>query len=384
MADVFGSLSDTKGPERPLFSSQVVSTVIIEQLEIKHLRCIEEMVLNVSSGFNLILGGNGAGKTTVLEAIYLAGRGRSFRHADAGPLIRRGEEQGEVVLRTLEPGSNRRSVIGVRRSTQSLRCRINGEEVRKRSTLAENLPVQWIGSQPQLLLDGGPEVRRRFIDMGLFHVEHGYLAHYHAFNRALRQRNAALRAGSSSDFVAWEHAIAGGGEYLTERRLVFVDQLMSNVGEILSGWMPGVELSYRYRIGWPEGEALQDALARRREADLRAGYSTVGPQRADLAIKVGGTAIEKTLSRGQQKLVVFAFHLALRDSMLGAGRSTPIVLIDDLDAEFDRANRTKVIDALVERNAQVFLARIDGNAVSLPQATRMFHVEQGRLTVVSE
>lgn len=180
----------------------------IRVLEITDLRVIERIRIEPAAGLNFIVGENGSGKTSLLEGIYLASRGRTFRHAEAGPMIRFGAEQTTVVAH-LAPdrvdGSADESgaILGVRRGKQSLLCRLNGSDVRKRSELAEALPVQWIGSQPQLLISMGPEVRRRFVDMGLFHVEPPYLRAYAEFQRTLQQRNAAIRQGSREQVSLW-------------------------------------------------------------------------------------------------------------------------------------------------------------------------------------
>ncbi len=128
----------------------------INSLSISDLRVIRSLELQPREGINFVCGPNGAGKTTILEAIYLAGRGQSFRHQDAGPMIRNGSDDATVVVKMVGAGG-RQAILGVRRSAKNVECRLNGENVSKRSALAMALPVQWIGSQPQLLLSMGPE-----------------------------------------------------------------------------------------------------------------------------------------------------------------------------------------------------------------------------------
>jgi DNA replication and repair protein RecF len=355
--------------------------VRIISLQIEDLRIIERMRLAPGKRINLIVGGNGAGKTSVLEAVYLAGRGRSFRHPEAGPMIRQGAQWTRVVADIEDEVSGRRFVLGVQRERRSLHCRLDGRELHKRSLLAEALPVQWIGSQPQLLLSMGPDIRRRFLDMGLFHVEPSYLRVLSEFHRILKQRNASLRRAVPSEVELWDRRFSESSIKVSEQREAFVHELMRRSTEYLAAWQAGVSISYRYRRGWSSKSDLPVQLAEKMEADMRMGYTTVGPQRAELQIATteGGLA-EKKLSRGQQKMLVFALNIAMNDLITARTGRAPILLVDDLAAELDRQNRERLFNELWNRGGQVFVACIAAEVAELElPGTTMFHVEHGRL-----
>lgn len=355
-------------------------------LRIEKLRVLDRVEIAPGLGLNWIVGANGAGKTSVLEGIYLAGRGRTFRHPDAGPMIRQGEEEALVFVRMRDPVAGRETSLGVLRQRKTLECRLNGITIKKRSELVETLPVQWIGSQPQLLLSMGPEVRRRFLDMGLFHVEHSYLASLGAFQRALKQRNAAIRKGSIADTQTWNRPLAEAGVQLTERRRIFASRLLRRAGEVLSDWDTSIDIEHRFRMGWPAEESLDQVLERRVQSDLELGYTHSGPHRADMELLTQGQSVEKTLSRGQQKLLVIAMNLAMIDVVKQERQATglkwePVVLIDDLAAELDRENRARIVAALEERDVQVFVTAIDPATITAGEGTapRVFHVEHGQV-----
>lgn len=354
----------------------------INRLDIRDLRVIEHVELAPARGINLIVGGNGAGKTSILEAIYLAGRGRTFRHSSAGPMIRRGADATMVVVH-LESKDRESHVLGLSRAKSQFRCRIDGTDVHRRSTLVETLPVQWLGSQPQQFLDRGPDVRRRFFDMGMFHVEHGYLTLYAEVSRVLKQRNAALKSGRADAVMAWDAALGTAGQALAERRQAFTADLIDRAREIIAAWQLGFEVSYRYRRGWAEDQSLDDALRRRLELDIKTGFTSVGPQRAEIELLTDNNALaEKTLSRGQQKMLVFGLNLALHDLIAKAERARPVFLIDDLGAELDADNQARVIDALDTRHAQAFITAITAPSTDSgdDRASAMFHVEHGAVT----
>jgi len=341
--------------------------------------------MSPGQGLNFIVGDNGAGKTSILEAIYLAGRGRTFRHTEAGPMIRHGATNCTVLVELERESGGRKTVLGVRRERRELTCRLNGQDVKKRSELAEALPVQWIGSQPQLLLGLGPEIRRRFIDMGMFHVEHSYLGVIAEFQRTLKQRNSAIRQGVENGVRIWNPPFARVAEEMTARRQDFIKTLMSQVQALLDRWAPGFSPGYRFRGGWQETDSLAHLLEQKLDQDMRLGYSTIGPQRAELEFLADGVNAEKKLSRGQQKILVMALNLALMDMIAASQGQTPVLLIDDLAAELDRQNRRMLVGELEERRAQVFLAMIEKSAlVSHRDDTAMFHVEHGSLTDVTK
>jgi DNA replication and repair protein RecF len=351
----------------------------IRSLKIENLRVLERLNLVPGTGLNFVVGDNGAGKTSLLEAIYLAGRGRTFRHADAGPMIRHGADSVVVVVEIMDGLSGRQSILGVRREKKGLTCRLDGQDVKRRSVLAEALPIQWIGSQPQLLLGLGPDIRRRFLDMGMFHVEHDYLQVFTNYQRNLRQRNAAIKQGDRQAVRIWDPQLGLAGELLNQSRTDFVDRLLERLSEIIASWKPGFSISYRYRPGWDDQRPLAQQLQKKIDTDLKLGYTTVGPHRAELCIIAGSGLAEKQLSRGQQKILVLALNLALLDLIADRLGRVPILLIDDLAAELDRNNRKRMIEELKQRGGQVFITKIDESAITTIEDAKTFHVEHGVL-----
>lgn len=352
---------------------------MITRLRIRDLRVIEHIDIDPGPGINVILGGNGAGKTSVLEGIYLASRGKTFRHHRAGPMIRRG---GDAVVVNIEFNDSRLGAtrhLGVQRTSAALTGRLDGQSVRKRSGLSKALPVQWISSQPQLLLEQGPEVRRRFLDMGLFHVEPGYLESFSEFSRILKQRNAALRLGNRREAIAWNRGFLETAAILHERRERFAAGLMCGATQQLDHWGFSHPIVHRYRPGWRQGHELKDLLEERLDQDLALGYTGVGPQRCDLDLSSDGQGVDKVLSRGQQKLLVLAINLALNDLVLANQGSRPLWMIDDLPAEFDDDNQTRVIEGVRARGVQAFVSCIGATNWFNPDSDRLFHVEHGAL-----
>lgn len=360
----------------------------IKSLTIRDLRVLKHLQMEPAPRINFIIGSNGAGKTSILEGIYLAGRGRTFRHSDARPVISAGAEETQVVVKLERKdafGMRHEASLGIARSGKDLRCRLNGADIRRRSQLAEALPVQWIGSQPQSLMEMGPDIRRRFLDMAVFHVEHRYLKDLGEFQRALRQRNASLRTGDGKAARSWDEPFAVAGEAIASRRGLILERIIDRLSVQLTEWDIDPKVDCQYHRGWPSQHALLEALSERAREDLERGFTTRGPHRADLVFYAGGAnkkreLVEKSLSRGQLKMFVIALHLAVMDVVVSERTARePVLLVDDLAAELDLRNRERVIGAIDARACQAFVTRLTDDR--LPQGERcgLFHVEQGEL-----
>ena len=168
----------------------------LAELRIEDLRCIESAALEFSPELNLIAGENGAGKTSILEAIFLLGRGRSFRTRSSERLIRHGQAKLTVYGRT-DDSPSRQAGIEIA-ADGGTRARINGERRSIRLLeLSAVVAVQAIDPEIHKLVDQGPERRRRWLDWLVFHVEPSFGVHWARYNRALKQRNAALRSGAA-------------------------------------------------------------------------------------------------------------------------------------------------------------------------------------------
>lgn len=352
---------------------------MFSEISIENLRILEQAVFRPVPGLNVIGGQNGAGKTTLLEAMYLLATGRSFRHWDTAPLIREGQNHVQLVGKLVDE-LNATHVLGMRRDrSNNLVVRLDGRGSVKRSEILRLIPLQFIGADPQQLASGAPELRRSFLDSGLFHVEPGYLKQLQTYGRILAQRNAALRSGSKG-VGEWDEQLVGFGNGITGVRQAYVDQLVGHITEVLSDWGMDVELSFSYRNGWARELTLGEALQRATDTDRRQHFTSVGPHRADLLINARVARSGKVLSRGQLKMMVIAMFVAQAAVQRSAGHAVRVLLFDDLGAELDRENREKVLDRIRLEYPQVLVTALDPESI-VPgaESAKMFHVEHGRI-----
>ncbi len=347
----------------------------IDQASIEDFRVIERAEFALAPGVNLFWGDNGAGKTSLLEALFVAARGRSFRHQEAGPFVRSGAPSTRVVVR-LSDDDERGHVLGVERTPSTQRVRLDGKDLTRRSEQIRALPIQLLSPNSHALIEGAPELRRRYMDLGLFHVEHRYQNWYLEFQRALRQRNAAVRDRTANPRT-WDGVLAGLACQLQGARSAYVDALAAHANNVLEYLAPQLQISLALRPGWDPTTSLESQLAARLDTDRRLGFTGIGPHRADIVIRAEQTAAAKRLSRGQQKLVVIALLLAQARVSADRGSSRPILLLDDLPAELDRGHRDRVMALLGQQAAQVLITAVDADSLALGGDAAVFHVEQG-------
>ncbi|MGE0080321.1 MAG: DNA replication/repair protein RecF [Thiohalomonadaceae bacterium] len=353
----------------------------INRLEVRDFRNLASVTLDPGPRINHIEGPNGSGKTSLLEAIHLAGVGRSFLTHQKHVFIRQGASDTTVFVMHGDGDSVER--IGVRcAAAGETEFRRNGEKVESRAALAQGMPVVVVTPESHSLVEGGPKERRGFLDWGLFHVEPGFLEAWRRYQRALRQRNAALAQGAA-DADAWLPFLIEMGASIDRARRSLVERLGEELGG--SPLLPSLPGAVRldYDQGWARDRSLAEALSRDRERDRRDGYTHSGPHRAELRIRSGEHLATEILSRGQEKLLVCALWLAQLKLVREQGRQRAVVLLDDLPAELDERNRAILLDALYGLEAQVFVTTTDRALTpsTLPD-TRLFHVEQGRFATV--
>jgi len=361
----------------------------LRNLQVTALRNLSAVNLSPSPRINILFGDNGSGKTSLLEAIHLLGLARSFRSQPVQSLIQHGQPQ-YAVFAEVERASNASARLGISRDRQGeLHLRIDGENARSLAQLAQQLPLQLINPNSFRLLEGAPKQRRQFLDWGVFHVEQQFLPTWQRLQRALRQRNSWLRhAKMQADFQAvWDRELCLASDAIDGYRRSYIQTLKPVFERILAELieLDGLTLSY-YR-GWDKERSLPDVLAASFLRDQQLGHTQAGPQRADLRIRLAGSNAADVLSRGQQKLLVCALHIAQGHLLSQAGRSQCVYLVDDLPSELDSAHRRALCRLLEGLGCQVFITCVDRRALEdnwrADTPIALFHVEQGQIRAVT-
>jgi DNA replication and repair protein RecF len=279
----------------------------------------------------------------------------------------------------------RRVGLGVEGSAEGLRARVGGERVASLAELAWVLPVQIIDPEIHRLIEEGPNRRRRFVDWGVFHVEHAFVEHWQRYQQALRQRNAALKARHGRSAVTlWDVELARYGELITEARLRYVEQL-APVAASVAARLLDLELRLAYRPGWGAGADLRTALERSFAKDQDLAATQVGPHRADLMIRLEGSAVRDRVSRGQQKLLAAVLLLSQIKLFPQDSRARPTLLLDDPAAELDGAHLRGLLDEVRSQPLQLVVTTLQAADTQLEvfgMPGKRFEIEGGEVRSV--
>ena len=361
----------------------------LTRLDIRDLRRFNEVSLAPAPGLNLLVGDNGAGKTSVIEALHLLAYGRSFRGRVRDGLVRSGAAAVEVFVEWVEPAPHAPRVrrAGLRHSGADWTGRLDGESVGQLGELCAALAVVTFEPGSHDLIHGSSDLRRRFVDWGLFHVEPGFMGPWRRYARALKQRNVLLKQRVTDyQLDAWDQELAQTGEALTEQRQSYLTQLVPYVVALADELGPALGAArLSYLPGWRREEMpLADALLLARDRDLLAGHTSVGPHRADWRLDFAAIPGRDALSRGQAKLAALAVLLAQADLHRAVTGQSPVFCLDDLASELDRAHQRRVLQRLADAGSQVFVSgtEIPPAVAELGLEHRLFHVEHGRIDPV--
>lgn len=370
----------------------------VTRLELRNFRRFVDVGLRPQPGLNLIIGDNGAGKTSILEGLHLMAYGRSFRGRVRDGLIRAGTAALEVyvewsehsqplpVVGSAAPRSNpsRQRRAGLHHSGQDWSGRLDGSSVAHLGDLCAALAVVSFDPGSHVLISGGGEPRRRYLDWGLFHVEPDFMPLWRRYSRALRQRNALLKSRAGNrQLDAWDAELAAAGEPLSAHRQRYLDALQIHYAPLLADLAPDLGTgSLNYSPGWRREESsLADALLISRDRDLTTGHTSVGPHRADWSLSFSALPGREALSRGQAKLTALAALLAQAEHYAAYRQEWPVVALDDLSSELDRHHQRRVLERLLRSSAQILVTGTDipPGLSDLDTPMTTFHVKHGEV-----
>jgi DNA replication and repair protein RecF len=350
------------------------------RLQVTDFRCLQAAELDLDPHFTLISGPNASGKTSLLEAIYVLGRGRSFRTRRLEHLIRR-DAAGFVVYGEVHT-PERRIALGVEGLPTGIRGRINGVPLSSLTELALNLPVQIIDPEVHKLIEEGPGRRRRYLDWGVFHVEPGFVRQWQRYHQVLKQRNAALKAGQSRSLVGvWDAELIQYGEHLTASRARYVDMLSEQI-QSLGFNLLGQQLALSYRAGWSRDLSFAGALSESWAKDIERGATQVGPHRAELSFRLDGLSVKDRISRGQQKLLAAALLIAQLKLFPADAPIRPSLLLDDPAAELDNERLASLIREVSAQAVQLIVTTLHGEFSAFGTPGRRFGISAGKVSPI--
>ena len=415
---------------------------MIERLQISHLRNLTQVSLNTAA-CNVIIGANGSGKTSLLEAIFLLSRGKSFRHHQPKRYIQHHQNAATVHARL-----NDSTTLAIQKQVDATTVlRLNQTTVYNQSILTEQLPTLLIDPSTMDMLEQGSASRRQLLDWLVFHMKQGFHPQWVAYQRLLKQRNSLLKKSRQltqvqlTELKSWDKGLASHAALIHHyRELVFTEwqpYFAESIAQLLPAYAE--QLSLSYNAGYDINIPLDIQLNERLEQDLQLGYTRIGNHRADVHVhwrssnlsepvnnEADSSAITESkivekidtaaklptikeqaanvLSRGEKKLLITALRLSQLPLLLNdekvlftedkenrslshdvKARATPVVLLDDITAELDDRAIKILLTTLAQLPCQVFMTSLTDEILPLVHEywseLNVFHVKQGEVTL---
>ena len=291
---------------------------------------------------NFVVGDNGSGKSSLLEALFYLGHGKSFRTTKIDNLVCFSQQQ---FVASINDNNDRRMGISRNIDTGYTEIRVDGERQSRLSDLAKNIAVQIVTPESFKLFFGGAKERRRFIDLGLFHVKQDFSKQWRDFSKVLKQRNAAIRSLMAADLRHyWTELFCQHSLAVAASREAYINQFSEELTRWLNLLLPTLaqEITVQYSRGWNKKRELIELLTENQDKELKYGSSLYGAHKFDVKFILNKNPIDYQLSRGQQKLFLLALTFAQAKLIEKVNRVKPILLIDDIGAELDISSRLLV------------------------------------------
>lgn len=354
------------------------------QLSTVDFRNLESVAVSTDAPFVVFHGPNAQGKTNLLEAVYLLATLKSFRARRNRELIRFGQAQAQVRGLVFDGESKREFKVEVQPGRRQ--GRVDGKPPSALSEYFAGIRAVLFTPEDTVIVRGGPEERRRFIDRAAFTAGAGFLEVAQHFRRLSSQKSALLRAERPDrlQVEVFNEQLAVAGARLAERRARIVAELEPGFVE-LHGRISGhgeARLRYRGRLKGDDeaarAESFRELLAHNLDDELRRGFALDGPQRDELELSIDGRAARSFGSQGQVRSVV----LALKLSELLAARARgdrPIFLLDDLSSELDRMRTGRLVELLSELDLQVLISTTDERVLQGMPGGLGYAVQGGRV-----
>ncbi|MBO4306343.1 MAG: DNA replication/repair protein RecF [Clostridia bacterium] len=372
-----------------------MSTLRIRKLVLNGFRSYDRVELEPSEGLNLLYGANAAGKTNVLEAVFLCALGRSHRTSRDAELIGHGLAGAYVGLE-LETKSGVRNIeiklrtgdAAARNPRDRKQIFIDRGRADKAGELIGVLNVVMFSPEDLALVKASPDVRRRFMDMELCQLHPAYYRKAAMYNAALRQRNALIKEAFVNPIDPdildmWNAQIAKTGAQVMRSRRMFMDELSTIASDIhrrLTGGREQLFAFYQPNVDFDGGDAeyaIYDALEASAEDDIRRGFTTRGPHRDDMGIKLGETDVKVFGSQGQQRTAALSLKLSEIALMREVTGESPVLLLDDVLSELDDDRQSALMESAFDCQCLLTATGVE-SAVAKKGAT-VFEVKDGRI-----
>ena len=355
----------------------------IKKLSVCNCRIIKNVNLELSPGINLIIGDNASGKTSLLEALSLLSTGRSFRSTYINDVIATGSDSILVTAKLANDNCDEPIHIGVQKTAKETTIRMNQQDIKSQSALSRHIPLTVIHPASTELISGGPKHRRSYIDWITFYLFPEYVLLWKSYKHILKQRNSCLKfAKHRASLSYWTEELIKLQPDIHHYRTQSLKKLHTIIKDVTVVLLKDHEIELELISGLPstssfslEQNDLINFYAQKLDYDLTTKRTNYGIHRSDINIKLNGSDAKKSASRGQLKILAISLLIA-QTQVISSEQGKGMLLIDDLDAELDQANKSILINYLISLDQQLIITSTKDLEIEASNL-KMFHVKHG-------
>lgn len=338
---------------------------MLYDIRLQRFRSYRDESFEFDKAVNIIVGPNASGKTNLLEAILVVATGHSFRAKDTEMLAQgapwaRLDADTDEGARTIKFLPQESGVIKKEYVIQDQKL--------SRLSLQKTIPFVLFEPNHLMLLHGSPDLRREYLDTLLEQTTPGYGKVRRDYRRALAQRNALLKRGSSAkpQLFAWNIRLSEIGAQVALARNELVDRISQKLPAIYHDLARSkaaeVQVAYQASCDIKQyGTNLLHGLEKRQDTDIERGYTTIGPHREDMAITFNGRDAADVASRGETRTALLALKILELEFVEDARDHRPLLLLDDVFSELDGARRRALTEVI--KGYQTFITTTDADVV---------------------
>lgn len=323
----------------------------IKTIKLKNFRNYEEQIIELDKGINIFYGDNAQGKTNILESVFLCSMGKSFRSNKEKELIKLGEKCAEIEINYNK--SDREGKIKYNISDKK-QINLNGVKINKLSELIGNINTVMFSPDDMEILKGGPQKRRKFLNMMISQLRPSYIYNYNLYTKALEERNNYLRQIKNENkpeelLDIWDEKLAEYAEIIYNYRNEFINKIKEKIEKIHYKITDEKEtIKIHYISDFSEINKFKNRLKNSRENDIQRGYTTVGIHRDDFIIYINKKELSIYGSQGQYRTAILSLKLSELYTIYDEIGEYPILLLDDFMSELDDKRRKKFIENITE------------------------------------
>lgn len=352
--------------------------MIIKKLKIENFRNIKSAEIEPCSLMNIISGENAQGKTNLIEAIWFFTGIKSFRGIKDNEAVKINESRAKINLNFISGGIENEAEIII---TEKKTAKLNGKNLKTPSLLAGNFNAVVFNPDDLSIVSGGPNLRRRFLDICIGQIYPKYIDILREYTRAVKQRNNILKDSikdGSLEFLLddFEKIIVFEGEKIIEYRKKYIDILKKEATEIYKGISENKEILEIEYLSTVQTNFCEELKKARKEDKFR-GVTSIGPHRDDLIFKINSIKSREYSSQGQKRSIALSLKLAEAEIIKKTTGQKPIILLDDVMSELDKKRQNYILNHI--KGWQVFLTCCEESNFENLEQGKIFRLKAGEI-----